>query len=74
MIRCTTDHNAIFFNPETGERTRAPIVAWDNEGRPLVAGRTGLIRADFIETFERIAGHVEPHVYAVPLTPTGEPQ
>ena len=72
MIRCTTDHHAIFFSPETGERTRAPIVAWDNEGRPLVVGRTGLLRADFVETFECIAAHSEPHIRVINTYPNGD--
>lgn len=66
MIPADRSHYAVYENTE-GERTAArQIVAWDDDGHPLVVGALGLTRAEECGNFRRIRHDTAPIVAAIP--------
>jgi len=50
---CTTGTVAVFISE--GRESRIPVEAWDDEGRPLVAGDTRLVPAEHLKGLGRFA-------------------
>lgn len=54
------------YEPSNTGLPRRPVIAWSDEGTPLVAGRTGLVPAWDLGSVKRIVRDVPPAVGAVP--------
>ena len=46
--------------------TNKPVLAWDNEGAPLVAGKQGLVAADTYTNFHDVVPAKKPVVAVLP--------
>lgn len=76
MIPATDQYYiAVFEGPDGKPSASRPVVAWDEDGHPMVAGERGLARAQTVAveqelgTFSRVRRRVDdlpPYVAAVP--------
>lgn len=65
MIPADGSH-CVQYERGSGALPRRPVVAWDDEGAPLVVGRRGLVPAFELGAVQRIVRDQHPAVAAVP--------
>lgn len=57
---------AVYLSEDSKQKHTKPVIAWDDEGAPLVAGDRKLVRADFWINFHGIAEDDNPPLMVVP--------
>ncbi|MBE4790262.1 hypothetical protein [Streptomyces caniscabiei] len=66
MIASDGSYHVSFLGSDGKPFLSKPVVAWDDDGNALVAGKLGLVRADRFGTVHRIVQHDAAVVSAVP--------
>lgn len=67
MILATPgSHCAVFMDDDGRVTATKPVIAWDDDGHPLVTATQGLVRAERYPEFRRIGQPESPVVAAVP--------
>ncbi|MFJ6792035.1 hypothetical protein [Streptomyces angustmyceticus] len=66
MIPSTRSHYAKYETAEGRPSATRPVIAWDNDGHPMVVGSLGLVRAEECGNFVHVDEYEAPIVAAIP--------
>jgi hypothetical protein len=66
LIPADRSHYAIYENTKGRQTARRPVIAWDDDGHPLVVGPQGLRRAEDLGRFVRLFENAAPVLSAIP--------